>query len=623
MTRTTTAATFQGTITVHPRGFGFLNFRRGDSDSSAFVSPPDLNPFLAGDTVEAEVVQGDDGRFSARNLRLVSRGRSVLFGQASSRKGKLWLLTDKEVANTSWPLRGKASPDDYVLAQIDGDQAVVAEVLGPDEDIPLERLIARFDLVEEFDDECYQQVEQIVSRAHKLGKRRDLREITTITVDAPTTTDLDDAVSVLPADSDGAVRLLVSIADPCEFIKQGSALDEEARARGTSTYLADRVLPMLPHELSSGHLSLLPEVDRCCITVEMRIDIEGEIRSVDLYESVIRSATRVNYQELDRWLVAGEMTDSLDKVEEVLPWFRTAFARLSVARSRRGGVRMEGEEEVKPCLDEDGQVIDVEPVLTNRAHLLVERFMVAANISVARWLSERGFPGIYRIHPEPDSEKVEVLTSSARLFGFEVGFQGRITPIALAGLDQQVRGVRNEAALRSVMRGVLEKARYAPEAGLHLGLGTDTYLHFTSPLRRYSDFAVHRLLKAYLRGERGWRPDDPKWQELCDHLNRRTMLAGKAEAFRRRMLLARYMKDSVGEEFDGRITRVLPFGLVVQLEESWVEGLLPLESLPGGPWTAENTRASSPKRTLVLAQAVRVELVSVEPDLGQLEFKLC
>lgn len=612
----------EGTITVHPRGFGFLNFRIDSEERSAFVIPPELNPYLAGDQVRATVVRGDDGRYSARGLSLVARGRAVLFGQVVERKGRLWLQTDKEVANTHWPLLGKARPDDFVLAQIEGEVAVVAEVLEDDADIPLERLIARFDLVEGFDEDCYSQVETIVKRPHELGKRRDLRGVPTITVDAPSTTDLDDAVSVLGADSEGAVRLLVSIADPCEFIEADSALDEEARARGTSTYLADRVLPMLPHELSSGHLSLLPRQERCCLTVEMRIDMEGEVRSVDIYESLIESRTRVAYSELEAWLYSGELSESLRLVEDSLPWFRTAFARLSVARTRRGGVRFEGDETTTASFDSEGRVVGVTPFRTTRAHLMIEHFMVAANEAVAGWLSERGFPGIYRIHPEPDREKVDLFANSARQFGFEPGFEGRITPLALAGFDQQVRGVRSEPALRSVIRGVLEKARYCSQAGLHLGLGAPLYLHFTSPLRRYADFEVHRIVKAYLDGERALRPDDARYEELCRHLNRRSMLAGKAEALRRRMLLAEYMADRVGEEFEARITRVLPFGLVVQLEESLVEGLVPLESLPGGPWTADNTRAWSERIELRLAQAVRVRLESAEPEFGELNFRL-
>jgi ribonuclease R len=613
--------TTNGVVSVHPRGFGFLNFELGGQPASAFIAPPDLNPFLSGDRVSARVEKRQDGRYTARELNLEGRSRAVLFGQVRRRKGRLWLDIDEEVANTDWPLLGQAEVGDYVLAQVESAGARVAEVLPADADISLERLIARYDLVEEFDDECYEEVEQVLLVPHSLGQRRDLRAVRTITIDAPTTTDLDDAVSVLPGDSEGAVRLLVSIADPAAFISVGSALDEEARARGTSTYLIDRVLPMLPHRLSSGHLSLQAGQERCCLTVEMRIDIEGEIRSVDLYESLIRSNARVSYDELSDWLKSGRMSDCLLEMKEMLPWLRTASARLSLARLRRGGV-MVSDKAARVTLDEDRKVVGTRPTGPDRAHLMVERFMVAANEAVARWLCERGFPGLYRVHPEPEQEKVEQLASSARQFGFEPGFTGRLTPLALAGFDIQIRGVRSELAVRSVLRGVLEKARYSPEPGLHLGLGAPLYLHFTSPLRRYADFAVHRLIKAYLAGERSLHPEAPEYFDLCEHLNHRALLAGKAEALRRRMLLAQHMEKYLGEVFEGRITRVLPFGLVVQLEESLVEGLLPLESLSKGPWTVTDTAATSDEKSLLLGEAVSVELVKAEPELGELEFAL-
>lgn len=612
-----------GTINVHPRGFGFLNFQTDEGPDSAFVIPPDLNPFLAGDLVSAEIEEGDDGRFTARKLRLEERRRSILFGTVVERRGDLWLKTDGEVANTDWPLEGKAKSGQVVISQINGKRAEVGYVLDEQEDdIPLERLIARYDLVEEFDDECLEEVAQIAAVPHKLRSRRDLRDVLTITIDAPSTTDLDDAVSVLPADSEGSIRLLVSIADPAEFIKEGSVLDQEARARGTSTYLSDKVIPMLPHALSSGHLSLLPKKDRCCLTVEMRIDIEGEIQSVDIYESLINSDTRVSYSELDFWLRGGESSDNLYQVREMLPWLRTAAARLSVARSRRGGASMGDADTAYVTLDDEGNVTGTRPERNTEAHLFIERYMVAANEAVAAWLSQRGYPAVYRVHAEPDDEKVHLLSESAAHFGFFLGLQGRLTPLALAAFDRQIRGVHCEPAIRSVFRGVLEKARYTPVAGLHLGLGAPLYLHFTSPLRRYADFAVHRFLKAYLRGERQKLPDTPELRELCDHLNHRSTMAGKAESFRRRMLLAEYMSDQVGEEFNAHVTRVLPIGLVAQLDDSLVEGLIPLESLPGKDWTTEQMYAHNPDRSIGLGEAVRVKLVDAVPEEGKLEYKL-
>lgn len=611
-----------GAISLHPKGFGFLNFEQDGEARSAFVPPPDLNPFLAGDRVSADVKEGKDGRFSASGLELEQRHRAELFGQVIRRGSRLWLQTDREVANTDWPLRGKAEEKTYTICTISGNEAVPLRTLAADADIPLERLIARFGLRSQIGRAAQAQLKEILQAQHELGARRDLREVLTVTIDSPSTTDLDDAVSVLGADSDGAIRLLVSIADPCEFITPHSPLDEEARARGTSTYLADRVLPMLPHELSSGHLSLHPDVDRCCLTVELRIDPEGQVQAVDMYESLVRSRTRLSYQELADWLDFGDMTQALELAEEGLAWLRTAAARLSVARARRGGVNMSGSRTAEVRLDDSGAVTGTSPSKSSSAHLLVERFMVAANEAVAQWLTERGLPGVFRVHPEPDHTQVAVLADCARQFGYEPGFGKTLTPGSLASFDAQIVGDAAEPAIRSVLRGVLEPARYTVYPGQHLGLGSPLYLHFTSPLRRYADFAVHRLIKSYLRGERPTNVEDPAVEALAQHLNEQARLASKAESLRRRMLLAEYMTRHIGEEFDAYITRVLPFGMVAQLQASLVEGLVPVESLQGGPWTTTKIRMVGPDRSYTLGMPIRVKVVSAEPELGRLEYAL-
>lgn len=604
-----------GTVSLHPKGFGFLNFEEG----SAFIAPPALNPFLVGDQVSASLKKDEQGRFSAHDLSLERRARRWLFGQATRRRGRLWLQVDREVANTDWPLQGDCREGDHLLCLVDGDQAVVEQLVS--EDIPLERLIARFDLEQHFTKAAESQVGEILSRKHEPGSRKDLRKVPTVTIDAPSTRDLDDAVSVLEADSEGAIRLLVSIADPAEFISRDSPLDQEARRRGTSTYLADRVLPMLPHQLSNQHLSLLPGTDRCCLTAELRIDPEGDVLSVDVYESLIRSDTRLSYEELSAWLDLGEFTEALEKVEDMLPWLRTAAARISVARSRRGGINMSGEV-AQVEFDAGGAVQGTSPTRTTSSHLLVERFMVAANEAVARWMHDRGLATVYRIHPEPDFEQVKVLTDCARQFGYEPAFGKRLSPGALAAFDTQIVGDAAEPAIRSVLRGILGAASYTVHPAPHLGLGAPLYLHFTSPLRRYADFEVHRRIKDYLHGERPHDVEDPEVERLSAGLNQKARNASQAESLRRRMLLAEYMSRHLGETFKAHITRVLPFGLVAQLKSSLVEGLIPLESLPGGPWETTAIAAVCGQNRFDLGMPVLVKVVHAEPEHGRLEYAL-
>jgi ribonuclease R len=616
----TPAFAVTGNISLHPRGFGFLNFPGAEGPESAFIPPPDLNAFLLGDSVSASVKRAEDGRSSATDLSLLERKRRHLFGEVVERRGRLFLLTDREVANTDWPLEGAANPGEFWLCRIDGTRVVAQRQI--EGDIALARLIARYDLQEEFTAEALKQAETIAKKTQKLGSRRDLRHLPTVTIDAPSTRDIDDAVSVIPAGIDGVLHLLVSIADPAEVIEEGSALDLEARSRGTSTYLTGRVLPMLPDQLSSDALSLHPGVDRHCLTAEMRIDAEGQVVAVDLYESLIRSTARLSYQEVADWLDFGDLTENLSKVEEILPWLRTASARLAVFRQRRGGMNLSGTELAEVTLDSDGAVAGTAPSRSTDAHMMIERFMVCANEAVARWLVERGLPGTFRIHPLPDEESVKILSECAFQFGYEAGFARQLSPGALAAFDAQIAKAAAEPAIRSVLRGILGRANYTVHHGLHLGLAAPLYLHFTSPLRRYADLSVHRLIKGYLQGDRHFEVSDPEVEALCQHLNERAAASAKAESMRRRMLLAAYMERHIGEEFDAHVTRVLPFGLVVQLDASLVEGLLPLESLPGGPWEVRQVSVDSPERRLTLGMPVRVKVVDTVPDLGRIEYSL-
>lgn len=614
------ATATSGTITLHPRGFGFLNFTGAQGPESAFIAPPDLNPFLLDDTVSATIKRAPDGRCSATDLRLQSRRRRHLFGEVVERRGRSYLQTDREVANTDWPLEGAVRAGEHWLCRIEESRAVAHRRI--EGELALERLIARYDLRDEFSEEALSEAEVIATKPQKLGSRRDLRHLPTVTIDSPSTQDIDDAISVIPAGIDGVLHLLVSIADPGQAIEEGSALDLEARLRGTSTYLAGRVLPMLPHRLSSDALSLHPGVDRHCLTAEMRIDPEGQVVAVDLYESLLRSTARLSYEEVADWLDYGDLTENLDKVAEILPWLRTASARLGVFRHRRGGMNLSGTELAEVKLDADGTVAGTAPTRSTGAHLMIERFMVCANEAVARWLVERGLPGAFRIHPLPDEENVRLLAECAFQFGYEPGFARQLSPGALAAFDGQISGAPAEPAIRSVLRGILGRASYTVQPSLHLGLAAPLYLHFTSPLRRYADLSVHRLIKGYLAGDRHFEVSDPEVEALCQHLNERAAASAKAESMRRRMLLAGYMTRHIGEEYDAHITRVLPFGLVVQLDASLVEGLLPLESLPGGPWEARQVTAQSPQRQLTLGMPVRVRVVATDPDLGRIEYAL-
>ncbi|HEY4219795.1 MAG TPA: RNB domain-containing ribonuclease, partial [Myxococcota bacterium] len=344
-----------GVVSVHPRGFGFVTF---DDGASAFVAPPELNAFLADDVVECRVDTGADGRHSARGLRLLARPRTRLFGTAVHHGAALFVRVDRLVANTDWPLAGELALTDgaQVLARIDGAQAVLERTLD-DKEAEIEALLVRHDLAGDHAAAVLDAAERATAPA--LAGRCDLRGMVTVTIDGPSTRDIDDALLALPPDDEGALRVIVAIADVAAAVPAGGALDDDAKARATSVYLAGKTLPMLPRRLSEDLLSLVEGADRPALTAELRIDVEGRVLAVDVHEAVIRSTARLSYDQVARFLDHGDNDAVPEATRETLRLLRAASARLSQARSERGGKDVE-REEISVRLDERGEPTDLE-----------------------------------------------------------------------------------------------------------------------------------------------------------------------------------------------------------------------------------------------------------------------
>ncbi|MBU8897185.1 ribonuclease R [Corallococcus sp. H22C18031201] len=618
-----------GRVDVHPRGFGFLTVNLPDSAEvlSAFIPPPELNVLFAGDVVSATATAGADGRWTASGLSLVERTRTDVYGEVVLRKGAAYLRIDREVANSDWLLEtdgAEVQSGDAVVARIADGKVTLRYKVAPGEDRSLERVIVRHGLRRDFSPEVEEEAQRAHTQPHALGPRRDLRAIPTVTVDAPSTRDIDDAISVLPAGPDGALRLLVSIADVSEYVTEGSALDTEARARATSVYLAGRVLPMLPETLSAHWLSLVPHEERRCLTVELRIDPDGRVTAADVYESLIRSWARLNYDEVAAFLDSGEVSEPMAPVRDVMPWFRLAAARLAVARAARGGMEL-AREEARFTFDvATGAVSGLKSEPPTSAHAMIERFMVAANEAIAVWLMTRGSPTVYRVHEQPDPQRVSDLNAFALHSGFAAGFGAELTPLALAAFDRQIAGSQAEAALRSVLRRSLGYSYYTVKPGRHFGLAAPLYLHFTSPIRRYADLAVHRTLKRYLRGQRDFVHEDPALEQLAQHINQRARAAARAETDRHHALEARWMASRLGQQFPARVVRVKPFGMVVQLDGMLVEGMVPADGLPQGPYRPDAREISlvGKSRTFTVGMPVKVKVVSTDEPLGRVELAL-
>ena len=586
----------RGRIEVTLRGFGFLGTEDG---RSAFVSPPDLNLFLAGDVAEGSLTLDDKGRWSTRDLRLVSRDRTTLYGTVVTRRGQLFLQVDRTVANTDWPLEGEASVGSQVVARIEERCAVVTKVVG-DREAALTRVMVRYGLFDYSPEVDFSHV--AVSPG---GGVRDLRDLVTVTIDAPSTRDIDDAISVLEADANGAMRVLVSIADVDSVVTNDSALDLEARRRGTSVYLAGCVLPMLPPQLSEDALSLLPDRDRRVLTCELRIDPIGNVTSVDLYEAIIRSSARVSYDEVTAFLDHGKIDDVAPALRPTLLRMRTVAARLGVQRSLRGGIAIDREERAVHLDEETAEPLSVSRKESTSAHLWIERLMVAANEAVAQWLVERGVPALFRVHDAPTLERVQALEASARQFGFEPAFGFNLTPLGLSAFEAQFRTTDVAPALYQVLSRLLGPARYQSQPAYHFGLASSAYLHFTSPIRRYADLVVHRFVKRYLHGERNFVSDEVELGTVALHLNERTHVASKAERERLRSLFAQFYTGRIGEREDGDVIALKPFGAVVQLRSSGAVGTIAADA-----------------HDLRLGMSVAVKIVGVDVVLGRIELAL-
>ncbi|MEV1289043.1 RNB domain-containing ribonuclease [Micromonospora sp. NPDC049679] len=621
------------------RGFGFVDLPAEAAADSCFVPPPMAEGLLDGDTVEVSFTLEDDGRATATVLTVRERSRTTLFGVVERRETGLVLRLDPHLGSGRWAVKGRPREGQAVRATVTGDRQATVEQRWADPtsaDALLERIRVRHRIPTDYPDDVVAEATSRPRVARRAGRaqppRRDLRDLITFTIDAPGSRDLDDALSVWPADPDGGLRVAVHIADVAAHVRPGTAIDAEARRAATSVYLPGWSRPMLPAALSEDLLSLLPEVDRDAITVEMRLDPDGAVTAADVYATRIRSDMRLSYETAAEVLCGGQPDDVPDGVLEALRWLRTAAARLGVQRMRRGGFearRIEPELTVRVV---DGRAEQVAAQPSNPANLLVERFMVAANEAVAAWLVARGLPGVFRVHPPPGADAGPVLDAFCTAAGFHPGFGTTLTPLGLAALGAQLELAADEtaAAVWDVLLGYMGRSQYTPQAGRHFGLASEGYLHFTSPIRRYADLTVHRVIHAFLAGERDADayPSPDELASLCEHVNSATRVAGRAEGQMRKALwlvtLAQLAAQDGQAIVTGRVSGVKPKGVFVTLDASRVSGFLSVRRLPGRGWAPTEdglALVNGSGQRIGFGEAVEALIDKADPESGELELR--
>lgn len=586
---------YKGIISIHPKGFGFVEIEDMDD---VYVRSEDLNGALHKDTVLVKILPSSKGdSLEGEITQVLERGMTDFIGTYYEIKQVGYVKPDNSryqavVAIPKNKTKGAVKDHKVRVRIIDYLEnnvvkAEVTEILGHKNDpgIDILSVVYKYDIVPEFSKEALEQAEQIPSEPDydSYKGRRDLRGETIVTIDGDDAKDLDDAVHVRMLEN-GNYLLGVSIADVSYYVTEGSPLDREAFFRGTSVYLVDRVIPMIPHRLSNGICSLNPQVDRLTITCEMEISPKGEVVNHEIFPSIIKTTERMTYNHVNRILI-DEDPQLCERYKELVPTFKMMYEFSQILRQRRhdrGSIDFDLEES-KIIVDEYGFPVDV--VLREReiAERIIEDFMLAANETVAEHFHWMDVPFIYRVHEHPKPEKLERFYKLARALGYEIkGTKEHVHPKALQMITEAVHGKPEHAAINTMMLRSLQKARYSEESLGHFGLAAEFYTHFTSPIRRYPDLVVHRLIRRYLFDQDLSKETLAYYSavmpEIGEQTSKRERDAIDAEREVEDMKKAEYMTQFIDEEFEGIISSVTKWGMYVELPNT-VEGLVHVNDL--------------------------------------------
>ncbi len=631
----------RGRVTAHPDGFGFLVPEEGGED--LFLAPRQMKTLMHGDRAIVRVAGFDrQGRPEGALVEILERANQKVVGRLHVESKVAFLVPDNRrlVHEFLVPPEdvGGASSGQIVVAEIteypqEWRQPLVkvVEVLGDHMAPGMEIDVAArsYQLPTEWPAEVLAETERLGTKVAKRDKegRKDLRDLPLVTIDGADARDFDDAVFCERRRS--GWRLIVAIADVSAYVRTDSALDQSAQERGTSVYFPGRVVPMLPEALSNGLCSLNPKVDRLCMVCEMSIDAEGKIIRSKFYSGLMRSAARLTYDE-----VAGMLIDAdpglIKKHRDVLAHLQELYALyqvLAAARRRRGAIDFETTE-TKIQFDKEGKIDRIVPLVRNDAHRIIEECMIAANVATARFLRRHKMPFLYRIHEQPDNEKLTDVRSFLAELGLKLAGGEKPTAKNFATLMRKIRDRPDRHLIETVLLRSLKQAQYSPDNVGHFGLAHEHYAHFTSPIRRYPDLLVHRAIRHVLEKGRvnEFAYDHNRMVALGDHCSMTERRADEAVRDAEDWLKCEFMLDRVGEAFDGLITGVASFGFFVELQSIYAQGLVHVSSLANDYYHFD-----APKHRLVgersgqtfrLADPVRVRVVRVDLDDRKIDFEL-
>lgn len=636
------------------KGFGFVAYDENKVEPDAYIAPDNTMRALNGDTVKIEIVRAGDPRTGkgpeGKVIEIVERHYEQVVGefmQTDDDAGYVGQvrLTDKKLLKYKFYITAvglKPTPGEVVTAEIteypndahpDAMVGIAKQVIGSVDDpgIDILQIVYQHNIPAEFPEDVMQAADEIPDHVlpEEMQGREDVTNQNLVTIDGESSKDLDDAVTAwkLP---NGNYHLGVHIADVSHYVTPGSLIDKEAYKRGTSVYLTDRVIPMLPRRLSNGICSLNEGELRLCMSCDMEIDPEGNVVKHRIHPSVMRSKARMTYTAVNQILEAHDAV-TMDRYKELVPMFEDMgdlHRILLKHRKNRGAIDFD-DREAEIIVDDKGHAIDVKLRTRGLAERMIESFMLAANETVAEHYFRAKVPFLYRVHETPDGDRVRSFFEFLTAFGINVkGDPNHLRPKMMQGILKQVAGKPEEAMVSVMMLRSLKQARYSDQSLGHFGLGAEFYTHFTSPIRRYPDTMVHRMIHYYEDhgiNDASKQVFAPVLEEIGVHTSEMERRAIDAERDTNDMKMAEYMADHVGEEFDAVVSSVMKFGMFVELPNT-IEGLIHISRMQDDYYeyvekylalVGRNTR-----RTYRIGQPIRVKVIHVDKEQSEIDFEL-
>ena len=633
----------KGRLSVNKKGFGFVIVDGRNED--IYIDAKNMNGALNNDLVVVEELKGQNGKKTeGRVVKVLKKENNLIVGEYKIIDGNPHFIPDDKKLRMEIILDNKDLDD-----LVDGHKIQVSivkemgkykylgevvKIIGHKNDPGVDILSIIYDhgINDVFTDEVMEEVNALPSEVLDSDRkgRKDLTDMTIFTIDGDDTKDIDDAISI---SKKGENYILgVHIADVSYYVKECTALYKEAYSRGTSVYLVDRVVPMLPHKLSNGICSLNPNVDRLAISCIMEITPNGKIVSHDIFESIIRSRIQMTYKKVNKILNDEETPEGYEPFKDDLKLMWELAKILRKEKLARGYLDFDVDEP-KILVDENCKPYDVVLRERGKGENMIEDFMIAANETVAEHVFYMGLPFVYRVHEVPDNEKVEEFLNSISMLGYHVvGDRNFVYPKSMKKILDQLRDKEGFEILSTLLLRCMKKAVYKPENLGHYGLASKCYTHFTSPIRRFPDTTVHNLLRKYIFNE----PNDKElnrlieyWEEnlpaLCDHASEKERDSIDCERDVESMKMAEYMESHIGEEYDGTISSVMNFGLFVQLD-NMIEGLVHISEIKGDYYTFDETthtlRGEKKGKMYKLGQKVRVVVTNASKENSTIDFNL-